>query len=109
MGITELSWNEIVQWANQFYSLPIVTYIPVGDDQSVPVKSKECSLSTWELLTIKELSAAYAAEYSQASDKNRPAPYSQEEIDRSALASKFKNILRSFKKNPDVQRYEIEE
>lgn len=112
MGLSELSWSEIVQWANQFYSTPVMVYVPAGDDQFIPTPTKECSLSTWELLTIRELSAAYAAEYSQASDKNRPAPYtpvSEDEIDRVALANKFRNILRSFKKNPQEPRYEVEE
>lgn len=75
MGLSPLSWTEIKNW----------------------IDAVELDLSTWELLTIKFLSSEYCSEYGLASDKNRAAPFEEiEDIDREALGSKFKNILRGF-------------
>jgi hypothetical protein len=82
MGVTALSWQEIRAWLD----------------------SITMQLPTWEILTLKRLSEAYAGEYNQASDKARPAPYVfvpedvEEEIDRVAVGSKLKALLRSYKK-----------
>jgi hypothetical protein len=81
MGVAPLEWKEIEAWLN-------VT---------------ELSLTVWEKLTIKNMSEAYAAEYNQASDPNRAAPYlyvdKEMKINREAVASSFANILRSRKKS----------
>jgi hypothetical protein len=57
----------------------------------------------WELLTIRELSEAYVGEYTQASAKNRPAPYTKVDDDvvanRSKVASKLKSVFASMRRN----------
>lgn len=105
MGICGLDWKEIGPWADKCYSHAVVQYLPTENDQSIPVTLQECFLSVWELLVIKSLSSAYASEYSQASDVDRPAPYVSvadlEELDRPAIANKIGSILRSrMKKTP---------
>lgn len=80
MGLMPLSWQEIESWLS-------VTELPI---------------STWEKLTLREMSDAYVSEYSQASAKDRPAPYVHrvEEIDREAVSDKLKSVFRSLKKKP---------
>lgn len=77
MGITGLTWTEINSW----------------------LSTVELSLTTWEKLIIYKMSQAYAGEYSAASDVNRQEPFIQivaeEEIDRVAVASRIRNVLRS--------------
>jgi hypothetical protein len=81
MGVAPLEWKEICAWLD----------------------ATELSLSVWEKLTIKTLSEAYAAEYNQASDPNRAAPfvYVDEDIQakRDVVASKIGSILRARKKS----------
>ena len=73
-----LSWTEIDCW----------------------LKLTTLSLSTWEIKMIKEMSHAYAAEYSHAADAEREQPYSEvENIDRDSVAIKVLSILRSYKRN----------
>lgn len=82
MGIVPLSWQEIDAWIE-------VTGLP---------------LSTWEKLTLKEMSEAYVNEFTQASEKDRPAPYirpvEEEQIDRKAVADKLRNVFSGLKKKP---------
>ena len=79
-GIVALSWKEIESWQN-------VTGV---------------KLHTWEATILRQMSEAYASEFSQASDRNRPAPYSKaietEEIDREAVSNKLRNIFKSMKR-----------
>lgn len=89
-GIIPLTWEEINNWKNTL----------------------SLDISNWELLLIKRLSAEYCAEFNQASDRQREAPYSVavEEIDYVAQSNSFKSILRSFrrKKDDSEDRYEVE-
>lgn len=80
MGLMPLTWQEIDSWLS-------VTGL---------------ELTTWEKLTLKELSEAYVNEYSLSSDKTRPAPYVHkvDEIDRQAVSDKLKGIFRGLKKRP---------
>ncbi len=80
MGVAPLSWQEIQAWLN-------------------------CTgvvLHTWEATTIKQMSDAYASEYSQASKKDAPAPYQyraeeyvEQEIDHEAVCNKLKSAFKS--------------
>lgn len=84
MGVTPLTWQEIESW----------------------LRVTELHLSVWEKLTIREMSEAYTAELLKASDKTATAPYvpvvEETQIDRAAVASKLRNVLRGFKRNkPD--------
>jgi hypothetical protein len=82
MGAQPLSWQEIEAW----------------------LKCTELNLTVWEKLIIKEMSEAYVGEYSQASAKDRSAPYLHvpEEIDRTAVANKVLSAFRSFmRKKPE--------
>lgn len=81
MGTVPLTWTEIRNW-------------------------KECTdteLNTWELITLKTLSDAYTGEYNQASNKTRPAPYSEVDEDVAAnrinVANKLKNAFQSRKRS----------
>lgn len=80
MGLTPLTWQELESWLR-------VTGLP---------------LSTWEKLMLREMSEAYVNEFSQASAKDRPAPYvyTVDEIDREAVSDKLKSLFRSLKKRP---------
>lgn len=80
MGITPITWQEMESWLR-------VTELP---------------LSTWEKLMLRELSETYVNEYSQASAKDRPAPYvhNVENIDREAVSDKLKSLFRNLKKRP---------
>ena len=81
MGVTSLSWSEIESW----------------------IKVTQINLSTWEKLTIKGMSEAYAGELNSANKKDCPAPYTHVDealiADRSIVANKLKNVFSSFKKN----------
>jgi broad specificity phosphatase PhoE len=80
MGVAPLEWPHIESWLN-------VT---------------ELSLTVWEKLTIKNMSEAYAGEYNQASDPNRPAPYvhvdEEMKVDREAVENRLLSALRSLGK-----------
>lgn len=81
MGVTSLSWSEIESW----------------------IKVTQINLSTWEKLTIKAMSEAYAGELNSATKKDCPAPYTHVDealiADRSIVANKLKNVFSSFKRN----------
>ena len=85
MGISKLSWKEIDAWLTR----------------------TEHELTLWEITTIRRLSEEYAAEYSQASEKDRPAPHVAATIDRVQIANKIGNVLAMFGK-PEP-KYEVEE
>lgn len=53
-GLIPLTWQEIDSW----------------------IKVTKLDLTLWEIETIKKMSEAYCAEYSRATDPQRPAPYS---------------------------------
>lgn len=94
MGITKLSWQEIESWLN------------------IRKLKGEAPLTAWEIETVRKLSEEYVAEYFAATDKTRKPPYefeSLEDIDREALSNKLKNVLSTFKKNPDESKYEVDE
>ncbi len=86
MGISKLSWQEIESWLN------VMQY----------------RLTDWEKLTVRRLSEEYAAEYNQASDKTRKAPFMADEIDRGLVANKIGNILGGLAAKTE-SKYEIEE
>lgn len=94
MGITRLSWKEIDAWLN------------------VREKIGEIPLKDYEVSLIRQMSEAYSSEYSQASDKAHPAPYSAEtldgHIDRAAVKNKLTSILGSFGKPDSGPKYEVE-
>ena len=81
MAATPLSWQELQSW--------------LGCTHRV--------LNNWELFAIKEMSHAYAIEYSHANDADREAPYSEhsEEFDRVAVADKVRNVLLGFNQKSD--------
>lgn len=56
------------------------------------------NLTPWELFVIKEMSHAYAIEYSHANDAEKDAPYSEVivDIDREAVANNLRNVLLGF-------------
>lgn len=80
MGIAPLSWQEIQAWQN-------------------------CTgvvLHTWEVCTLKQMSEAYAGEFSSASKPDAAAPYQyaaeefvEQEIDHEAVCNKLHNAFRS--------------
>lgn len=83
MGSIPLSWQEIKAWAW--------------------ANGLEDTLDVMEAEAIRKMSMAYAAEHSQADDPKRPQPYVRakdaEEIDRTQVSNKVRNILAGFKKN----------
>lgn len=86
-GITALSWNEIVTWANQFYSETVTEYIDDGCGVFIPQAIQECTLLDYELKLIRQLSLEYSSEYSAATVPSRPCP---KEIDLDALSEEVK-------------------
>ena len=107
MGIAGLDWPAITSWANDRFSVPSLRYVDVGDGISIPMTFLECSLSDWEKLAIFHMSGAYASEYSQASERDRPAPYTEdvleneEEFDRAALEASVLSQFRALMKNKE--------
>lgn len=85
MGIAPLTWTEIRSW----------------------LECTQLELSTWELITLREMSCAYAGEYSSASDKSAPPPYTAhvEEIDRAGITNKIQNLLRARMSRKDGPKY----
>lgn len=88
MGAVSLPWVEIDAWLHR----------------------TGLELSTWEILTIKELSDAYVAELNQASAKDRPAPYievvedeAQIVAQRSLVMSKLKSVFGSMKRKTQTE------
>lgn len=79
MGPTPLTWQEIEAWQRVTDSKP----------------------SLWDRLMIKELSEAYVAELTQATDLNRPDPYVHVdiEIERAVVVDKWKSFLAMRKKS----------
>lgn len=81
MGVNALPWSEIESW----------------------IRVTQIELSTWEKLTIKSMSETYASELSQATAKDRPAPYTHVDealiADRTLIASKLKNAFAAFRKS----------
>jgi hypothetical protein len=75
MGITPLTWQEMASWASTTNLL----------------------LPTWEILVIREMSMAYVAEYNQASDPLREAPYRTEGAVISQREKVAKDLSAAFK------------
>jgi hypothetical protein len=90
-----------------FYELGICEQ---GDNGAKVVSWKELEawqentqrkLSPWEVITIRDMSRAYVNEYYAGSDKLRPAPYTDVEMNvekRNLVADKFKSWKASLKK-----------
>lgn len=77
MGPLPIGWCEIDAW----------------------LRLTERELTLWERLLIKQLSEEYVSELSQASDKNRPAPYDSsvvDGIDRNVVENKLRGFLKGF-------------
>jgi len=80
MGIAPLSWQEIHAWL-------------------------DCTglhLHTWEVCTIKQMSDAYASEFSQASKPDAKPPYQyvaeeyvEQAVDHDAVCASLRNAFRS--------------
>lgn len=85
-GISRVSWQEFESW----------------------IKVRKHNLNDWEISTLRKISEEYVAEYQQASEKTRPAPYAYDDIDRKEVAKKIGNVLAGFKikKEPN---YEVDE
>lgn len=66
------------------------------------IELNELELCTWEANIIKKMSDAYCAEYSRASDPNRPAPYrkvvEEAEVDQVVKAQRIMQGLSAFRK-----------
>ena len=81
MGVSALSWSEIESW----------------------LRVTQLDLSVWERLTIKSMSDTYAAALGSSTKRDTPAPYTHVDealiADRTAVASKLKNVFSSFKKS----------
>lgn len=80
MGVAPLSWQEIQAWLN----------------------CTGLQLHTWEVTTLKQMSEAYAGEFSQASKPEAEAPYKyapeeyvEQEIDHEAVCNKLKSAFKS--------------
>ncbi len=77
MGLIPLTWTEINSWINV----------------------NKLELTLWEIETIKKMSEAYCAEYSRATEPNRPQPYTapvqaDEEIDEEVfIEAKMREAL----------------
>lgn len=117
-GLTSLSWQEIVAWANQFYKQPYVEFVehPRHSNRHkrtyTPVVIDQCALLDWELQMIKKLSQEYAAEYSQASSPSRECPkvifldeVSEDDAlaNANAMADAFKTMFGSDSSGPSVE------
>lgn len=79
MAATALSWQEIQSWLN----------------------CTKLELTPWEIMTIKDMSNVYVAEFNQASAKDRPAPYlyvDELKVDRDAVEKKLRNVFQSLKR-----------
>lgn len=93
MSTTRLSWKEILAWL-----------------QVRKIKG-ELPLLAWEIDVVRLLSSEYSTENSLATAKDRPAPYTivdEDQLDRVALGSKFKNVLSQFKKADNDRHVEEE-
>jgi hypothetical protein len=93
-GITKLYWQEIEAWLR------------------IRNLKGELPLTPWEIDMVRRLSEEYSAEYGAASAKGHPAPYQiedEDQLDRTALSSKFKNILSQFKSSDTNERYIVDE
>lgn len=81
MGVSPLPWSEIESW----------------------LRVTQLDLSVWERLTIKTMSEVYASGLNSSTKKDCPAPYTHVDdvliADRTAVASKLKNVFSSFKRN----------
>lgn len=89
MGIAPLSWQELRAWRLE----------------------NDLSLTPYEVNFIRQLSVEYVGEYHAASDKGREPPYqeiTEEDIDRPAIANKIFNVLSSFKRSKEDNKYEEE-
>lgn len=85
-GIAPITWNEVDAWARRFHSEQYVEWVeptrPLRYDglpderfrvKPIPLLTTQCTLTDWELQTIKRMSQEYVSEYSQT-DPNRPCP-----------------------------------
>ncbi len=110
MGNVGLEWAEIISWANEMYSVDAIEYVDEGCGVFVPVHTKQCLLSPWELQTIKFISDTYSGECATATDKDKISPMEEAEaideaeIDRGAIQNRLKNKLSGFKKSNQIDR-----
>ena len=81
MGIAPLTWQELESWERLY------------------TKELDCwELNFWEMSTLKDMSYAYCAELSSATDANRDSPYAPVVIDREEVSKRVYETLMSFKK-----------
>ena len=83
---------------------------PAGSGFSGPVPISWAEINAWreatgtiltgqELVTLRELSKAYVAQYYDSTDRNCPAPYVDTRgIDQTQLADRIAHVLRSIPK-----------
>lgn len=90
MGVTPLTWQEIRAWRLE----------------------NQLQLDPFELQAIRTMSQEYAAEYGQASEKDRPAPYNTVEIEEQSFKvgkSMLKSLLgANATKDSKEPKYEVE-
>lgn len=88
-GPTALNWQELKAWREE----------------------NDLELTNYEVDAIRRMSIEYVSEYYEASDKTRPAPYviEIEELDRTAVGNKIKNIFKSLKGDKEEAKYSVEE
>lgn len=76
MGLSPITWQEIKSWSD----------------------CTGMKLSPWELITLKEMSHAYAVELSQKQDRKRQAPWKTRVETKEELGNRLKAVFRSLKK-----------
>lgn len=78
MGFIPLTFSELESWQNL----------------------TNTELSSWEVTAIQKLSTAYVTEYSEASDKEQPKPYTLKLTyeEQTAVSNKLRNVFANFKK-----------
>jgi len=95
MGVAPLVWEQVIMWAERFYSQQYVQYVDKvittqtakrtkTITEKTPIILTQCMLLDCELEMIMQLSREYCDEYHSASDKHRPCPIEifEDEVDK---------------------------
>jgi hypothetical protein len=105
-GPTQLSWGEILNWANHFHKRVDIELVehPRPDKRFKPsysaVAIESCNLVDWEIEQIRRMSEDYVGEYSAASsDAKRPCPTPifLDEVSEDAALANARAIEEGFK------------
>ena len=92
MGITAVSWVEILAWADRFFSIEEVEWVKSPTNRWMPIVTKQPTLLDYEIHILKFMSQEYSAEYAQASDKMRKCPI-EIEVDNIEVALRESTAL----------------